>query len=185
MKRIALLAAAMLTGTTLALAVLRPAAGGMLDEPLPAAEFTHAADGDWINSAPLRLADLRGRVVLLDFWTFDCWNCYRSIPWLKAVETRFAADGLRVVGVHTPEFEREKVRDNVLAKVREFGIGHPVMMDNDFSYWRAMGNRYWPAFYLLDRRGDIRAVFAGETHAGDSQAEKIEAVIARLLAEKI
>ncbi|HEY7841116.1 MAG TPA: hypothetical protein VIC61_06070, partial [Gammaproteobacteria bacterium] len=80
-------------------------------------------------------------------------------------------------------FDHEKVRDNVAAKVGEFGIGHPVMLDNDFSYWRAMGNRYWPAFYLIDRRGDVRGVFVGETHAGDRQAEAIEAAIAALLAE--
>jgi len=183
MNRTSLLAVAILTGAAIGYGILRPAAGGMLAAPLPAGEFTHSAADDWINSGPLRLAGLRGRVVLLDFWTFDCWNCYRSIPWLKAVETRFAPDGLRVIGVHTPEFDREKVRDNVVAKTREFGIDHPVMLDNDFSYWRAMDNRYWPAFYLLDRGGKIRAVFAGETHAGDRQAEAIEAAIGELLAE--
>jgi thiol-disulfide isomerase/thioredoxin len=178
-----LLLASLLAGVLIALAVMRPASGGLLSEPLPAAEFTHAAESDWINSAPLRLADLRGQVVLLDFWTFDCWNCYRSIPWLKSTEARFALDGLRVIGVHTPEFDHEKVHDNVAAKVREFGIEHPVMLDNDFSYWRAMGNRYWPAFYLVDRRGDIRGVFVGETHSGDRRAEAIEAAIEKLLAE--
>jgi thiol-disulfide isomerase/thioredoxin len=183
MKRFALSAAALLAGVALALAALRPASGGLLDTALPAAEFTHATEADWINSAPLRLAALRGHVVLLDFWTFDCWNCYRSIPWLKAVEARFAPGGLRVIGVHTPEFDHEKVRDNVAAKIREFGIEHPVMLDNDFSYWRAMGNRYWPAFYLIDRRGEVRGQFVGETHAGDRQAEAIEAAIAALLAE--
>jgi thiol-disulfide isomerase/thioredoxin len=183
MSRTNLIAVAVLAGATIGYGIMRPASGGLLSEPLPAADFTHAAEADWINSAPLRLADLRGRVVLLDFWTFDCWNCYRSIPWLKAVEARFASGGLRVIGVHTPEFDHEKVRDNVAAKVGEFGIGHPVMLDNDFSYWRAMGNRYWPAFYLIDRRGDVRGVFVGETHAGDRQAEAIEAAIAALLAE--
>jgi thiol-disulfide isomerase/thioredoxin len=180
-----LIAASLLTGALLSVSVLRPAAGGLLDAPLPAAEFTHAAESDWINSAPLTLADLRGSVVLLDFWTFDCWNCYRSIPWLKEIEARFATDGLRVIGVHTPEFDHEKVRANVAAKVREFGVKHPVMLDNDFSYWRAMGNRFWPAFYLLDRGGNIRAVFYGETHAGDRQAQAIDAAITALLAEDV
>jgi thiol-disulfide isomerase/thioredoxin len=184
-NRSLLLATAVLIGAAAGWHGLRSASGGMLEASLPAAEFTHAAEADWINSAPLRLADLRGRVVLLDFWTFDCWNCYRSIPWLKAVEARFASGGLRVIGVHTPEFDHEKVRDNVAAKVSEFGIGHPVMLDNDFSYWRAMGNRYWPAFYLIDRRGDVRGVFVGETHAGDRQAEAIEAAIAALLTEEV
>jgi thiol-disulfide isomerase/thioredoxin len=180
-----LLIALLLAGLLVAAVALRPASGGLLDAPLPAAEFSHSAEADWINSAPLRLAELRGRVVLLDFWTFGCWNCYRSIPWLKSVERRFGPDGLRVIGVHTPEFDHEKARDNVVAKVREFGITHPVMLDNDFSYWRALRNRYWPAFYLLDRQGDVRAVFAGETHEGDRQAEAIEAAIAALLAEEV
>lgn len=183
MNRAFVSVAAALIVATVTLVALRPAAGGVLGQAVPAAEFTHTAESEWINSPPLTLAELRGSVVLLDFWTFDCWNCYRSIPWLKGVEARFAADGLSVVGVHTPEFDHEKVRDTVVAKVREFGIAHPVMLDNDHSYWRAMGNRFWPAFYLLDRGGNIRAVYYGETHAGDRQADVIEAAIETLLAE--
>lgn len=163
---------------------LRPAEGGPLSEPLPAPEFTHTGAEEWINTAPLALGDLRGKVVLVDFWTFDCWNCYRSFPWLKALEARLEPQGLQVVGVHSPEFEHEKIRENILVKVREFGLTHPVMIDTDFSYWRAMGNRYWPAFYLVDRRGNVRATFAGETHEGDDRAEAIESTIKTLLAEK-
>jgi thiol-disulfide isomerase/thioredoxin len=151
--------------------------------PYPAPEFTHAAPADWINSDPLKLADLRGKVVLLDFWTFDCWNCYRSFPWLHALEEQFAAEPFQVIGVHTPEFDHERVRDNVEEKVAGFRLSHPVMMDNDFSYWRAMKNRYWPAFYLIDKRGRVRARFVGETHAGDRNARAIEAKVSELLAE--
>lgn len=148
-----------------------------------APEFTHRAAADWINSAPLTLAFLRGKVILLDFWTFECWNCYRSIPWLNATEQRFQTRGLQVIGVHTPEFDRERVRANIEKKIAEFGIRHPVMVDNDFSYWNAMNNRYWPAFYLIDRQGRLRAHYAGETHAGDAQARRIESDIEALLAE--
>jgi len=150
----------------------------------PAApEFSHHDKTDWINSSPLRIQDLRGQVVLMDIWTFDCWNCYRSFPWLKQVERRFGPAGLRLVGIHSPEFDREKVRANVVKKVRQFGIKHPVMLDNDHAYWRALRNRYWPSYYLIDRRGRLRAVFFGETHAGDRQAREIEQAIQTLLDE--
>lgn len=158
-------------------------AGGQLQEPVPAPEFTHHGQEDWINSAPLTIDDLKGRVVLIDFWTFDCWNCYRSFPWLKAMEKRLARENFQVIGVHSPEFAHEKVRANIVAKVKEFGLDHPVMIDNDFSYWRAMDNRYWPAFYILDQNGLIRATFVGETHEGDDRARRIEATVRDLLAQ--
>lgn len=148
-----------------------------------AAEFPHQGSNQWINSRPLKLADFSGKVLLLDFWTYECWNCYRSIPWLNEVEEKYEERGLRVMGVHTPEFERERVFANVRDKVIEFEIRHPVMLDNDASYWHAMGNRYWPAFYLIDRQGRVRAVHVGETHSNTWQSRKIEADIERLLAE--
>lgn len=146
-------------------------------------EFTQSSPSAWINSEPLKMSDLRGQVVLLDIWTFECWNCYRSFPWLKSLEERFGPKGLEVVGIHSPEFKRERKREAVQAKIREFGLDHPVMMDNDFAYWKALGNRYWPAFYLIDRKGEIRARFVGETHEGDDQAHRIEAKIQELLGE--
>ena len=150
-------------------------------QPLP--EFTQDQAPQWLNSAPLKANDLVGSVVLLDFWTFECWNCYRSIPWLKQVEQRLAAKGLRVVGIHTPEFDRERVRASVAAKLKQFGVAHPVMLDNDYRYWNALGNQYWPAYYLVDRKGRLRALFVGETHTGDAQALRIEADLITLLAE--
>ena len=184
MKKAALSGLAGIAAVLLLAIALRPAAGGPLRTPLQAPEFTHAATDEWINSPPLTLAGLRGKVVFVDFWTFECWNCYRSFPWLKGMEARLETDGLQVIGVHSPEFEREKVRDNIVAKVKEFGLAHPVMIDTDFSYWNAMGNRYWPAYYVIDKRGDLRAVFAGETHEGDAQAQQIESFLRGLLAEK-
>ena len=158
---------------------------GVAEKGVAAPEFTHSLDSEWINSGPLTLADLRGKVVLLDFWTFDCWNCYRSFPWLKALEARLSDRDFTVIGVHTPEFDHERIRANIEKKVEEFGLRHPVMIDNDFSYWRSMGNRYWPAFYLIDKRGAVRAVFVGETHEGDRQALKIENAILELLDESV
>ena len=153
------------------------------DPPDRAPEFTHQEAGDWINSEPLAMAELRGQVMLIDFWTFDCWNCYRSFPWLNDLHERYQDDGLVVIGVHSPEFPHEHDRGRVAAKASEFGLEHPIMIDNDFSYWRAMGNRYWPAFYLIDKQGRVRDVFLGETHAGDARAKAIEAKVTELLEE--
>lgn len=160
---------------------LTPSFAGTLSEPFPAAEFHHDQTKDWINSEPLMLDDLKGKVVLLDFWTFDCWNCYNSFPWMNNLEKRLEAKGLQVIGIHTPEFAHEKVRANIEAKAKEFKLHHPIMIDNDFTYWRAMHNKYWPAFYLIDKKGVVRSVFFGETHEGDQQAVRIEKIINELL----
>lgn len=162
---------------------LTPSIAGTLSEPFPAAEFPHKQPEHWINSEPLKVDDLKGKVVLLDFWTFDCWNCYRSFPWMNDLEKRYKDKGLQVIGVHTPEFSHEKVRSNIEEKVVEFELHHPVMIDNDFSYWRAMYNKYWPAFYIIDKKSNVRAVFFGETHEGDEQAVRIENTIIKLLKE--
>jgi thiol-disulfide isomerase/thioredoxin len=149
--------------------------------PLP--EFTSSRADDWINGPALSVAGLRGRVLLVDVWTYGCWNCYRSFPWLNGLEERLAEEPFQVVGIHSPEFERERDRARVAAKVGEFGLRHPVMIDNDLSYWRALRNRYWPSFYLVDKQGTIRHRFEGETHAGDRRAVAIEQRIEALLAE--
>ena len=164
--------------------VLLPArAGTILEEPVAAPAFTHRTADEWINSKPLTLEELEGQVVLIDIWTFDCWNCYRSFPWLRDLESRLADEPFQVIGVHSPEFDHERVRSNIVDKVREFGLEHPVMIDNDFSYWKALNNRYWPTFYIVDKHGRLRAIFVGETHAGDAQAKRIEATIRELLRE--
>lgn len=157
------------------------ARSGMLEKPIQAAEFTHRDANDWINSTPLSIDDLAGKVVLIDFWTFDCWNCFRSFPWMNAMENRLSGEDFQIIGVHTPEFEHEKIRENIIRKVEEFKLHHPIMIDNDMSYWRAMRNRYWPAFYIMDKQGQIRAIFVGETHELGKQALAIEATIRQLL----
>ncbi len=149
----------------------------------PAPEFTSMSSDDWLNSAPLSLADLKGKVVMIDFWTFDCWNCYRSFPWMNAMEQRLGDEDFTIIGIHTPEFEHEKVRANIESKIAEFGLKHPTMMDNDFKYWRAMNNRYWPSYYLIDKQGNIRKNYVGETHADTKKARDIESTIRQLLTE--
>ena len=168
---------------SLLLMLAHPLSARTIDPPLLAPEFTQQAPQWWFNSEPLTLRELRGQVVMLDFWTFDCWNCYRSFPWLRELEQKLAEKPFTVIGIHTPEFSHERVRANVKAKIEEFKLEHPVMMDNDFIYWQAMGNRYWPTFYLLDKQGRVRAVYIGETHSGTQQALAIEREIQKLLEE--
>jgi len=148
-----------------------------------APEFTHKQASAWINSKPLQLADLKGKVVMLDIWSYGCWNCYRSFPWTNDLEHRLKDKDFVVIGVHAPEFDHERDRNKVVAKAKEFKLHHPIMMDNDFSYWNALGNQYWPTFYLIDKQGRLRAKFFGETHKGDRNARKIEASIEFLLRE--
>jgi thiol-disulfide isomerase/thioredoxin len=149
--------------------------------PLP--EFTQTSPHEWLNSKPLSKKDLIGKVSLVDFWTFECWNCYRSFPWLHGVEKQYKNKGFQIIGVHTPEFEHEKVHASIKAKLKVFKITNPVMVDNDRAYWRAMNNRYWPSYFIVDKKGQVRANFIGETHKNSAQAKKIEALIERLLSE--
>ena len=183
MKKIAIVSFLIIITSTVILQDMTLAAGGILKTPIQAPEFSHQNEQDWVNSSPLRIKNLEGKVVLIDFWTFGCWNCYRSFPWLNAMEKRLNRENFQVIGVHTPEFENEKIKENIVAKVQEFGLHHPIMIDNNSSYWRAMSNRYWPAFYILDKKGNIRAAFFGETHEGDNRARQIENIINQLITE--
>ena len=144
--------------------------------------FTATEPAAWINSPPLTVATLRGKVVLIEFWTFGCSNCRNTLPWLKSAAARYAAQGLVVVGVHTPEFAHERAAANVARAVRELGITYPVMLDPDFEYWNRLGNRYWPAFYLVDRQGRIVATAVGELHEGESRGDRFEAQLRAALA---
>lgn len=152
--------------------------------PPSAPEFSHTAAADWINSRPQSIAALRGRPILIEFWTFDCINCRRTLPWLKLMQQRYVKDDLALVSVHTPELHHEKDPANVRTAVKQLGIDYPVMLDTDFSYWEAMGNRYWPAFYLIDRQGRIVATQIGELHEGQARADQFEAAIKRAIAKR-
>jgi len=146
-------------------------------------EFTQTGNEGWINSKPLTVSQLSGHVVLVHVWAFECWNCYRSFPWLDAFEEKYRSRGVVVVGIHTPELPEEHDVATLTAKTREFGVTHAVMIDNDGAYWRALDNRYWPAWYVVDAHGVIRKLVVGEAHAGDPRARAVEAAIDALLAE--
>jgi thiol-disulfide isomerase/thioredoxin len=144
-----------------------------------APEFTETQR--WFNTpgdGPLTLNSLRGRVVLVDFWTYTCINCIRTLPYLKAWDASYRAKGLTIVGVHTPEFAFEHDAGNVESAIRRFGLRYPVVQDNNMGTWNAYGNEYWPADYLIDARGHVRYAAAGE---GDYA--RTETAIRALLAE--
>jgi thiol-disulfide isomerase/thioredoxin len=145
----------------------------------PAPAFV--TDGVWFNTAgspPLTMEGLRGRVVVIDFWTYSCVNCVRTIPYLKAWYDTYKDKGLEIVGVHTPEFEFEKDRNNVGRAIRDLGVNWPVVLDNGYLQWNAYSNRYWPAHYFIDANGRLRYAHFGE---GGYQAS--ERIIRTLLAE--
>jgi thiol-disulfide isomerase/thioredoxin len=135
----------------------------------------HGATG-WIDSPPLTVDDLRGRVVLVDFWTLTCINWLRTEPYVRAWSQAYRDDGLVVVGVHTPEFSFEHDLERVRRATTERAIDYPVALDNDYAIWRAFDNHYWPALYFVDRDGVIR-----DHHFGEGRYEESERVIQRLL----
>jgi cytochrome c biogenesis protein CcdA/thiol-disulfide isomerase/thioredoxin len=132
----------------------------------------------WLNSEPLTAEQLRGKVVLVDFWTYSCINCIRTVPYVRAWAEKYKDQGLVVIGVHSPEFAFEKRIHNVERAIRNFGITYPVAVDNDFKIWRAFRNNYWPAHYFIDAEGRIR-----HHHFGEGDYEESERVIQDLLAE--
>ncbi len=132
----------------------------------------------WFNSPPLTMHGLRGRVVLVDFWTYTCINCLRTLPYLKAWDARYRAAGLTIVGVHTPEFAFEKKASNVAQAIADKGLKYPVVQDNDYGTWNAFTNQAWPAHYLIDAHGNVRYV-----HLGEGEYKETEAAIRALLAE--
>jgi len=131
---------------------------------------------NWFNSAPLNIADLRGKVVLVDFWTYGCVNCVNTLPHVTELYAKYRDRGLVVVGVHTPEFPFERSASNVQAALKRHGINYPVAQDNDSQTWNAWHNQYWPAQYIVDQNGKI--VYQ---HDGEGQYEQIDRTIARLL----
>jgi thiol-disulfide isomerase/thioredoxin len=130
----------------------------------------------WLNSDPLTADGLRGRVVLVDIWTYSCINWLRTLPYVRAWDERYRDGGLVVVGVHSPEFGFERELDNVRRAAGDLGVRYPVVIDNDFAIWRSLDNRYWPAIYLVDRDGEVRF-----RHFGEGSYEEIERAIQELL----
>ncbi len=137
------------------------------------------ASGDWINSEPLKLKDLRGRVVLIEFWTFGCYNCRNTLPFVKSWDDRYREKGLTVIGVHSPEFDEERKVENLRREISSLGIRYPVVTDNDYQTWNAYKVEAWPTAFLLDKQGRIRWM-----HVGEGDYDKAERLIQKLLAEK-
>jgi cytochrome c biogenesis protein CcdA/thiol-disulfide isomerase/thioredoxin len=148
---------------------------GVMDGALPG--FDGATE--WLNSPALTPASLRGKVVLVDFWTFACYNCLNALPHVKELYAKYKDRGLVVIGVHTPELAHERVLSNVRSEVKRLGIEYPVVIDNDYRIWRAFHNQYWPAAYYADANGTLRFY-----HFGEGRYEEQDKVVARLLAER-
>ena len=133
----------------------------------------------WLNSPPLTMQGLRGRVVLIDFWTYSCINCVQTLPHVNRWAATYRDQGLTVVGVHTPEFPFERSTRNVQAAIERLGVKHPVAQDNRFATWKAWSNRYWPAHYLVDAQGRVQY-----RHFGEGNYDRTEAAIRALLAQR-
>ena len=131
---------------------------------------------NWFNSKPLGIADLRGKVVLVDFWTYGCVNCVNTLPHVTDLYAKYKDKGLVVIGVHTPEFPFERSASNVQAALKRHGITYPVAQDNESKTWNAYSNQYWPAQYIIDQNGKI--VFQ---HAGEGRYDEIDRTVAKLL----
>ena len=151
---------------------------GKLNLPVEGQMPELAGATEWINSPPLTPEALRGKVVVVDFWTYSCINCLRSIPYVKAWDERYRKDGLVVIGVHAPEFAFEREPDNVRKAVADLGIRYPVALDNGYAIWRAFKNNYWPAHYFIDAEGRLRY-----HHYGEGDYDGSERVIRQLLTE--
>jgi thiol-disulfide isomerase/thioredoxin len=131
----------------------------------------------WFNSPPLSIDSLRGKVVMVNFWTYGCYNCTNALPHVGKLYDKYKDKGLVIIGVHTPEFPFEKSAANVQTALKRHGITYPVAQDNDYATWKNYGNRYWPAQYIIDRSGKI--VF---THAGEGEYDTIDRTVQQLLA---
>ncbi len=180
-RRTFLASAASLAAAVAAPALVHAAGPAIQAATLPdfgaAPEFTGIER--WLNSEPLTLAQLRGRVVLVDFWTYACINCIRTLPHVNRWAELYTPQGLTVVGVHTPEFPFERTTRNVEVAMRRHGVKHPVAQDNRYGTWKAYSNQYWPAAYLIDAQGRIRY-----KHFGEGEYDRTEAVIRALLAAR-
>jgi thiol-disulfide isomerase/thioredoxin len=130
----------------------------------------------WLNSSPLAIADLKGKVVLVQFWTFACINCQRTLPYITRWDRQYAAQGLAVIGIHTPEFGFERKVSNIQRAIQQHKIGYPVPVDNEYKTWKAYDNQYWPHLFLADRQGILRF-----DHIGEGAYDQTEQTIRKLL----
>jgi thiol-disulfide isomerase/thioredoxin len=143
----------------------------------PATEFVGL--GEWVQGQPTSLAALHGQVVLVEFWTFGCINCVRTLPTVERWYQTYKDQGLRVIGIHAPEFDHERVAANVARAVVDRHLSYPVVLDNELATWQAYDNHYWPAQYLIDRQGSLRNI-----HYGEGRYKETELAIQQLLADQ-
>ncbi len=154
--------------------VAKVSAQSATDRPMPSL----SGAVEWLNSEPLTGESLRGKVVLVDFWTYECINCRHALPYVNQWAKKYARNGLVVIGVHTPEYAEEKILGNVRQQVRQLGIGYPVAVDSNYRIWHAFDNQYWPAHYLIDAKGQVRY-----SHFGEGAYAEQEKLIQTLLDE--
>ena len=152
---------------------------GKITEETKAPTAPELSSGTWINSEPLTLASLHGRVVLIEFWTFACYNCRNTLPAVKKWDAQYRDKGLTIIGVHTPELDYETNVDNLRREVAKLGLKYAVVTDNDYSTWKAYGVEAWPTLFLLDKQGRVRW-----THVGEGAYDETEQAIKKLLAEE-
>ncbi|MQA42127.1 cytochrome c biogenesis protein DipZ [Rugamonas aquatica] len=167
-----------MTGNGPAMTAMRGAAAGGSTLPVEGKLTQLTGAVEWLNSAPLSAEQLKGKVVLVDFWTYSCINCLRTMPYVKAWAEKYRDQGLVVIGVHAPEFAFERDIGNVRKAIKDLGITYPVAVDNNFAIWRSFGNQYWPAHYFIDAKGQIR-----HHHFGEGEYAQSEQVIQQLLEE--
>jgi thiol-disulfide isomerase/thioredoxin len=151
-----------------------------LTEETKAPAASELSNGAWINSEPLTLKSLHGRVVLIEFWTFACYNCRNTLPTVKKWDAQYREKGLTIIGVHTPESDLESNVNEVRREVAGLSIKYPVVTDNDYSTWKAYKVEAWPTLFLLDKQGRVRW-----THVGEGYYDQTEEVIKKLLAEEV
>jgi len=160
------------------ISVKNAAAAGTLHLPVEGSMPSLGGAVEWINSPPLTPQGLRGKVVLVEFWTYTCINWRRQLPFVRAWAEKYKNQGLVVIGVHTPEFEFEKKLENIRWAAKDMSVNYPIAVDSDYATWRAFGNEYWPALYFIDARGRIR-----HHQFGEGEYEQSERVIQQLLAD--
>ncbi len=177
MKSIFLLGVAAVAASVGILTAVAPTAGGEVASSAAQVALEFQNIDQWLNSKPLKLEDLRGKVVLVDFWTYTCINCLNHLPYVKEWNEKYKDKGLVVVGVHTPEFAYEKSTKNVQDAIKRLQIKHAVAQDNSYGTWKAFNNQYWPAVYLIDKQGKIVYSHFGEGSYGTTE-KKIQALLA-------
>ncbi|HTY10967.1 MAG TPA: redoxin domain-containing protein [Bacteroidota bacterium] len=148
------------------------------ESPLVGMKAPELQSGSWINSTPLRLSGLHGKVVVLEFWTFGCVNCRNTIPHVREWFKKFNGNGVAIIGVHTPEFDAEKSLSGLDHAIKELGIEYAVVTDNDDRTWDAYGQEYWPTVYVIDKKGIVRYI-----HVGEGNYDETEQTIKSLLSE--